>query len=74
MRVCPICGRHFEPDPQHKASPFCGSRCKMIDLGNWLGEKYCVAGSGTQDDDPDEDGSSSKPDPSDRGAAHEEKA
>jgi endogenous inhibitor of DNA gyrase (YacG/DUF329 family) len=22
--------------------PFCSERCRMIDLGRWLGEKYAV--------------------------------
>jgi hypothetical protein len=38
-RTCPICG---EPaltvgDPSF---PFCSRRCKLVDLGNWLGENY----------------------------------
>jgi uncharacterized protein len=31
--------------------PFCSSRCRLIDLGRWLGENYRVAA------DPDESGS-----------------
>jgi endogenous inhibitor of DNA gyrase (YacG/DUF329 family) len=23
--------------------PFCSERCKLIDLGNWLGEKYRIS-------------------------------
>jgi endogenous inhibitor of DNA gyrase (YacG/DUF329 family) len=30
--------------------PFCTKRCRMIDLGRWLGEDYRVAG---KDDDED---------------------
>ena len=22
--------------------PFCSPRCKTIDLGRWLGERYCI--------------------------------
>lgn len=25
-------------------APFCSERCKLIDLGNWLGESYRIAG------------------------------
>jgi endogenous inhibitor of DNA gyrase (YacG/DUF329 family) len=36
---CPICKKpvDFFADPQ---GPFCSSRCKMVDLGKWLGEEY----------------------------------
>ncbi len=23
--------------------PFCGERCKLIDLGNWASEKYVIS-------------------------------
>lgn len=45
---CPICGKPVEPpdDPadRERASyfPFCSDRCKLIDLGRWLDEKYQV--------------------------------
>ncbi len=36
---CSLCGSEF--DRSETASfPFCSSRCKQIDLGNWLGESY----------------------------------
>lgn len=37
---CPICGA----SPTAEAFPFCSSRCRLIDLGNWLGERYVVPG------------------------------
>ena len=36
---CPICERQFDP-VQSSALPFCGERCRQIDLGRWLGEDY----------------------------------
>ena len=36
---CPICGELFDPDDSH-AMPFCSRRCKDVDLGRWLDEKY----------------------------------
>lgn len=39
VRYCPICRRPF--DPQHSpAMPFCSERCRLIDLGRWLDERY----------------------------------
>jgi len=36
---CPICQRSVEffAEP---LGPFCSDRCKLIDLGKWLGEEY----------------------------------
>lgn len=31
-------------DPRNKSRPFCGERCKLIDLGRWAAEGYRVAG------------------------------
>lgn len=38
-RVCPICKK---PLVSSELQPFCGDRCRKIDLGNWLGEGYRV--------------------------------
>ena len=49
---CPICDAampgSWQEYPQY---PFCSPRCKTIDLGRWLGEKYTVAGPDTAADD-----------------------
>ena len=37
---CPICKKIVEPDGPF--APFCGDRCRVIDLGNWAMEKYVV--------------------------------
>lgn len=39
---CPICGKRndFFADP---LGPFCSTRCKMVDLGKWLGEDYRIS-------------------------------
>jgi endogenous inhibitor of DNA gyrase (YacG/DUF329 family) len=40
--ACPICGKendYFAPP----VGPFCSERCKLIDLGKWLGEEYRVS-------------------------------
>jgi endogenous inhibitor of DNA gyrase (YacG/DUF329 family) len=48
---CPICGEELPAtlprDAAHR--PFCSERCRLIDLGRWLGERYRLA-----EPDPDE--------------------
>ncbi|MFN4260151.1 MAG: DNA gyrase inhibitor YacG [Gemmataceae bacterium] len=41
---CPICDTEMEGASQEEFPffPFCGSRCKTIDLGRWLGESYRI--------------------------------
>ncbi|MCS7149496.1 MAG: DNA gyrase inhibitor YacG [Caldimicrobium sp.] len=38
-RKCPICGREF-PWENNPYRPFCSRECKLVDLYNWLSEKY----------------------------------
>ncbi len=42
---CPICDRWLEAaDPKALPDfPFCSRRCRLIDLGRWLGEEYGIA-------------------------------
>lgn len=44
-RTCPTCKQRFV-DPHEealvRALPFCSPRCKMADLGRWLGGEYAV--------------------------------
>lgn len=41
---CPICQKRLEverlDDPPYL--PFCSERCRLIDLGRWLGERYRI--------------------------------
>ncbi|MET0410861.1 MAG: DNA gyrase inhibitor YacG [Polyangiaceae bacterium] len=38
---CPTCRRVIEDAPEdHAARPFCSQRCKLVDLDNWLNERY----------------------------------
>ena len=39
---CPRCGQPAVFAPQNKWRPFCGERCKLIDLGQWATERYRV--------------------------------
>ena len=42
--LCPICKKPVEVvgGQRPRAFPFCSDRCKLIDLGRWLGGKYQV--------------------------------
>jgi endogenous inhibitor of DNA gyrase (YacG/DUF329 family) len=45
--LCPICKRPVEQQPENhdrrrSSFPFCSDRCKLIDLGRWLGGKYQI--------------------------------
>jgi uncharacterized protein len=47
-RPCPICGKPALP----RFRPFCSARCRLIDLGRWLGESYRIpAESGAEPED-----------------------
>ena len=39
---CPTCGGPSLFVPSNRFRPFCGERCKMIDLGAWANESFRV--------------------------------
>jgi endogenous inhibitor of DNA gyrase (YacG/DUF329 family) len=39
------------PRRENAAFPFCSDRCKLIDLGKWLGEEYKVPTKPEEDED-----------------------
>jgi endogenous inhibitor of DNA gyrase (YacG/DUF329 family) len=39
---CPTCKKRVEPS--EPTFPFCSPRCRLVDLGNWLGGRYRIAG------------------------------
>jgi endogenous inhibitor of DNA gyrase (YacG/DUF329 family) len=46
---CPICDKEMPGQScEWPDYPFCSVKCRKIDLGRWLGEKYRVA----SDDEP----------------------
>lgn len=47
--TCPIC-RNTTEWKDNPFRPFCSERCKMIDLGHWLSERYRIA-CGEDDED-----------------------
>jgi len=50
--LCVYCRRR-PVDPAWR--PFCGERCKMADLGRWLGEEYRVPGEAPRETAPEDD-------------------
>lgn len=44
QRSCTVCGKPVQEREKNEAFPFCSPRCRQIDLGNWLGERYRVPG------------------------------
>jgi uncharacterized protein len=72
MSKCPICDRPSPPRKDNPSFPFCGARCKMVDLGKWVNEEYRIPveaddggneGEETADDEHDAGAAASKTDP-----------
>jgi endogenous inhibitor of DNA gyrase (YacG/DUF329 family) len=55
---CPICKKEVAAADDAKGPnrffPFCGERCKLIDLGRWLGGKYQIPVREERESDPPE--------------------
>jgi uncharacterized protein len=50
---CPICKAAMPaPWQEYPEYPFCTKRCKLIDLGRWLGEGYAVPSTEPASDAP----------------------
>lgn len=43
-RRCPECRRRFSDAEARSSLPFCTERCKLADLGRWLGGEHAIAG------------------------------
>ena len=41
VRRCPICKKEVVSEG-NPFRPFCSERCKLIDLDNWLSERYRI--------------------------------
>ena len=56
--LCPICKRPVDESSRGapgSSFPFCSPRCKLIDLGRWLGGKYQIpVAEPDESDTPDE--------------------
>ncbi len=51
--LCPTCQKQIPWDKAHPFRPFCGEKCKLIDLGIWANEGYCIAAPETDPLDED---------------------
>ena len=38
--ACPACGQPVAADSE--TYPFCSQRCRLVDLGRWLDDKYRI--------------------------------
>jgi endogenous inhibitor of DNA gyrase (YacG/DUF329 family) len=60
---CPICDRPMAgagPD-KWPSFPFCSARCRLVDLGRWLGEEYAVQTKPEEEDSATSEGEQSIP-------------
>jgi endogenous inhibitor of DNA gyrase (YacG/DUF329 family) len=42
MARCPICRKVVATRAQNAFFPFCSERCRLVDLGKWLGGEYRI--------------------------------
>lgn len=53
MKVrCPTC-RGETPWEENPWRPFCSERCRLVDLGNWVTERYRVPGEAARSEEGD---------------------
>ena len=57
MRIdCPICKKKLENvADDFGPRPFCSTRCKMVDLGNWLNDAYRIPAGSRESSAPGDD-------------------
>ncbi len=48
--TCPACGGDSVYSPQNPYRPFCGERCKQVDLGAWASESFRMPADAPPDD------------------------
>ena len=54
---CPICDQVMQGQrpAEWPDFPFCSARCRLIDLGRWLGENYRIAPATDREEPADSD-------------------
>jgi hypothetical protein len=60
---CPICDKVMEGESPAAWPhfPFCSDRCKLIDLGRWLGGSYRIPAASSEDERGDQEEDDSSP-------------
>jgi len=64
---CPICDKKMDGQgPKEWPDwPFCSPRCRMVDLGRWLGGSYRIESPASPDDEEDSAAANPSADPHD---------
>lgn len=52
MPRCPVCHRSTALRAENPLFPFCSDRCRLVDLGKWLGEGYRIPAQPEEGDEP----------------------
>ena len=60
---CPICDKLMDSHgpKEWPEWPFCGKRCRLVDLGRWLGGSYRIESPAREEDLDDADAVNSPP-------------
>lgn len=53
LLICPQCRQPFARE-KSAALPFCSQRCRLIDLGRWLGEEHALPVVRDEDEEPED--------------------
>ena len=61
MPRCPVCDAAVDL-ARTPTAPFCGERCRLVDLGRWLDEGYAVPVPRSSADEDDEAVDTGRPD------------
>lgn len=48
--TCPSCNNPLKDEATREFFPFCSQRCRTIDLGKWLDERYTLPAEGNAED------------------------
>lgn len=62
MAACVICKKDVQPRVSNPYFPFCGPRCRQIDLGRWVNEEYRIAGDPGASEDEESGSDTALPD------------
>lgn len=50
-RRCRVCKKPLAPEKERAGAVFCSERCRLVDLGKWLGEEYRFPGKPEEQED-----------------------